>query len=162
VTIIMRSALVFHGHEVPDDLALVECKYPGHRRIVTWHELHARRRDRQAWILERKRYCEPLRAVRLLVAFFDQTFYAGWHAFIEDAYGHSHWINRSSSSMPPIDLFPVCLPLGSASEQWQLWMPAFAETHRRGTHHGRPRGVAFLWRRGFKLSHVAADLAVER
>lgn len=164
-TIIHRSALVYHGHEVSDDLAYVVSDHDG-RRVVTWPEVLEARRELQRTILARKRHVEPWRAVRLWVAHFDQNLFGGWQAFLGDWLGRHHetWIDRDGKSFkePLMRLFPVCLPLGTEYERWERWKEAFALEYRRRRQCRQPVGVAYLWRRGRELSRVPPSMMAEQ
>jgi hypothetical protein len=150
-TIISRSALAFHGHDPAPDVHSVVIDHRG-RRVVTWADVMADRRARQERILARKRHVERERACRIWVAYFDQDLYGGWHAFLGDHRGRrgEAWVNKGRCDGPLasrlMDLFPLVLDFGdSPKERFGRWMVAFARRYRRGTHHGRPRGCAFLW-----------------
>ncbi len=149
--IIMRSALVFHGHKpAPDVHSVVIDRRGGERRIVTWDDVMRDRRDRQARIIENKRRVHPWRAYRLWVAYFDQWLMGGWHAFLDDFRGNhfGRWIERSPGpgTASLMRLFPAGLSLGDTDrEKWERWKPAFAAQYQRGAQNGKPRGCVFLW-----------------
>ncbi len=147
--IIMRSALVFWGQNPPPELHHI-VDDGRTRRIVTWADVMAARREKQRKRLDMIRRVEEPRAHRLMVAYFDQDLMGGWHAFIEGIQGRNEygtWINRDRSWLIPQLLreFPLVLPFGTEREQWQMWMPAFAQQFKRRTQHGHPVGVQLVW-----------------
>lgn len=157
-TIIHRSSLVFHGHNPPPELAYVTIEH-GVRRVVTWDDVMRARRERQARRLEEKRRVPyPRRACRVWVAYFDQSFFGGWQAFVEDFRGRkgSVWVDRGRGLVPTLmRTFPLTLPLGrDERDRFADWKEAFAREYRRGTHHGRPRGCAFVWWDGREMTPV--------
>src|SRR6185312_2323866 len=68
VTIIKRSALVFHGHNPAPDVAEIVVDHRG-RHVVTWDDVLAARRERQRRQLEDKRRVVPWRPAKLWVAY---------------------------------------------------------------------------------------------
>jgi hypothetical protein len=153
--IIKRSFLVAMGQTPPPDLAYVISDHRG-RRVVTWAEVLQDRRERQREQLRRKREGwgpGPERAYKLWVAYFDQNLMGGWHAFLETyrpGLSQRTWINRDCRWLIPVlmQLFPLVLPLGSERDQWALWMPAFAQQHKRRMQDRHPVGVAPVWWNG--------------
>lgn len=141
--ILMRSALIFHGHSVPADLHSVVIDATGSRRAVTWSDVMQRRRERQEWLLRQKRIVRQARAYKVWVAYFDQFLMGGWQAFIENG-GERVWIDRDRRWLiePLMRQFPLLLP---GCDDWHRWKIEFARQLRRGEHDGRPRGVAFVW-----------------
>ncbi len=107
------------------------------------------RRERQQAILDRKRAANPWRAVRLTVAYFDQTLMGGWHAFLDSISGCGHvWIDRDAKYLQEhlMRLFVVNWFI-----RWHEWKIAFANKFKRRMQDGKPVGVAFLWKRGNEL-----------
>lgn len=150
-TIITRSALVFHGHDPAPDVASIVVDHEG-RHVVTWSDVMAARRERQAAILQAKRAVREVRAHRVWVAYFDQPLMGGWQAFVEDFRGRygvwRNWIDRDRRGLIPhlMRLFPLVLRLGRDEREWfDDWKAAFAAEYRAGSHDGRPRGCAFVW-----------------
>jgi hypothetical protein len=154
-TIINRKALVHYGHCPESQVAyLIRDAWHGDR-TVTWAEVMAERRERQARILSQRRCvgADLGRAVRLWVAYFDQDLMGGWQAFLDDYRGRSSrlWIDRDSRyDVRPLvmRLFPLTL-FG-----WEEWKVAFAAAYRKRRKAGRPVGVAYLWQRGGKYEVV--------
>lgn len=155
-TIIMRSALVAWGRNPPPELAYVVAgeagflaKHPNELRVVTWADVLAERRKRQKDQLAWKRCAPKVRAYKLWVAYFDQPFYGGWHAFLENRDGCVWLRNHDFAREKLMRLFPLVLPLGSEEgdfrSQWALWMEEFARTYKRRTQDRRPVGVAYVW-----------------
>jgi len=144
--ILMRSALVFHGHQPPPELhSILDDGFT--RRVVTWAEHLDERRQRQRERLEVLRRGPQRRAYKLWVAYFEQLIFGGWHAFLENREG-CHWISRRGEMPAQImRLFPLVLPFGDEGERLRemLWMEAFAKAYKRRMHHGRPLGVAVVW-----------------
>ncbi len=152
--IIMRSALEFWGQHPPAELHSIEVGHGGKRRMVTWDEVMAARRKRQAERLRWIRHVEEWRAHKLWVAYFDQNLMGGWQAFLCDWRGRCNetWIDRDASGLKPMlmRVFPLVLPLGTNDFQWELWKQAFARRYERRRQDRRPLGVAICWwdRRG--------------
>ena len=131
-------------------------------RVVTWGEVHENRRKRQAERLRRIREAYwPDRAYRLTVAYFDMPLMGGWQAMINDLHGrhslHSAWIDRDRRYLVSqlMALFPLILPFGGESEQWDRWKPTFAQQFKRRTQDGEPVGVAYLWWDGRTAPRIA-------
>lgn len=154
--IIMRSALVFHGHNPPPEVAMVEVDCGRHfgRRVVTWAEVMERRRERQRQILERRRQPDvrPLRAYKVWVAYFGEGLMGGWNAFIENLDGRT-WIDRDRKWLMGalMQLFPLVLPLGLDGDDWEAWQIAFARHFKRRTQRRQPLGVAYVWWDGWDV-----------
>lgn len=166
MSIITRKFFESMGQNPPKELAYVVSDFRG-RRMVTWAEVIETRRRNQVECLERKREWGqyPWRAHRLSVAYFNQTFFGGWHAFLEDYRGTDHriWIEKEGESLfkPLMEIFPLILPLGSEHEQWEQWKVSFAEQFERRRQDGRPLGVAYIWWNGRDLPRhpaLAADI----
>ena len=154
--IIMRSALVFHGHNPAPQVHSIVVDHRG-RHVVTWDDVMVRRREKQRLILERKRYVEPWRAVKLWVAYFGTGLMGGWNAFITDWRGEGWeiWIDRDGKGYREelMGLFPA----GRLPGDWEDWKPAFAKAFRRRSQLRKPVGVVYLWRRGHELRKVGVD-----
>jgi hypothetical protein len=152
MTIITRSALVAWGFNPDPDVAYVERDHHG-ERVVKVAEVRAARLERQRLTLDRKREVRPWRAVKLWVAYFDQTLMGGWHAFLENRDGRV-WIDRDRKHIRErvMELLPVGLPFGDPGRRWEDWKPAFARQFRRRSQDRKPVGVAYLWQRGVSLS----------
>lgn len=147
-SIIMRSALVHWGRKnIPANLhSIVD------GRVVTWDEVMAGRREHQKHRLNYIRQVTVPRAWRIWVAYYDMTLMGGWQAMIDyykpDCYdGGRVWIDRDCRPLKPVLMatFPLVLPLGSESEQWEAWKPAFARAYARRSQHRHPLGVAYAW-----------------
>jgi hypothetical protein len=156
MTIVSRSgAKHWAGRLLPPDVAYIVNGVP-----VTWSQVMENRRRRQAEILRRKRHVEEWRAVKLWVAYFDQSLMGGWHAFLDGISRWRVWIDRDRPwcRKALMDLFPVVEP-GLFDEEsyfphcplWERWKVEFAMRYRRRTQDRRPVGVAYLWRRGDEL-----------
>lgn len=148
-TIIMRSALIAHGHNPPPDVARIEIDHTG-RRVITWDDVMRDRRERQAAKLAVKRAPAPAyRPHRVWVAWFGTGLMGGWQAFIGDHRGNNWdvWIDRDRRWLIPdlLNLFPLAAMLGDENRRWETWKEAFSRVCRRGSHLGRPRGCAFVW-----------------
>lgn len=154
MTVITRSALVAWGHAPPPELHHIERDHRG-ERVVTWADVMQERREQQRRILLNKRSSPELRAYRLWVGYFDQRLMGGWHAFL-DRGGEQVWICHRCPWLIPVvmNLFPLVLP--GLPDRWNRWKQAFAVEHARGRHHGRPRGVAFVWWDGGKSPTAAS------
>jgi hypothetical protein len=143
-----RSALVFWGHNPAPNVARVIINHKG-RRVITWEEIIAARRKLQAERLKRIRSVNRWLPYKLWVAYFNQTFYGGWHTFLENR-DSRYWLNQGGGHLffwSLMKLFPVCLPLGepwSRIEQ-ERWMIAFAHEFKRRTQDRKPLGVAIVW-----------------
>lgn len=146
-TIIMRSALVFYGHNPAPDVSYVTIDPRYGRQVVTWADVMRQRREEQERRIRRKRACHLPRVHKLWVAYFDQFVMGGWHAFLETL-EERIWIDRDRRWLKDelMRLFPSTLP---GLEDWHEWKIDFAKSHQRGRHHRRPRGVAFVWFDGF-------------
>ena len=151
MTIIKRSALVFHGHNPAPDVAEIVVDHRG-RHVVTWDDVLAARRERQRRQLEDKRRVVPWRPAKLWVAYFDQWLFGGWQAFVEDR-RESQWIDRDRKFLKCdlMKLFPCTL-----FDTWEDWKPRFAQRFARRRQCGRPVGVAFVWVRGYKVASSAS------
>lgn len=155
-TIITRSAAVFHGMPIADDVASIVYEYDqAEPQFVTWADVMADRRERQAARLDRKRNAGVVRwrAVRLWVAYYDQWLMGGWQAFVDDYRNRCAWIDRNRKYLKEtlMSLFPLVLPIG---DQWSQWKIEFANRYRRRRHHRKPLGVQMLWHdghHGFRL-----------
>lgn len=159
-TIIMRSALVFHGHDPAPDVHSVEVDHYGDRRVITWTDVMQRRRERQQVILDHKRGCERTRAWRVYVAHFGNGLMGGWQAMI-DRVGHSEWIDRDRKSLIPklLRIFPLVLSLGEERDQWGQWKIEFAKRFKRRTQLRQPVGVAYVWwDGGYELRRVEREI----
>lgn len=130
----------------------------GVRHYVTWVEVMAARRERQAKQLKRIRN-EGLverRAAYVEVFFNPHWIYHGWHTYIHGiSIGH-HWVRHNGSlaeNANPyglLSLFPItkeCDPTLTPMPitDYDEWMMAFASKYQRGTRGRRPRGVRFCW-----------------
>lgn len=151
-SIIMRSALVYHGHNPAPDVACVVHDLTG-RHVVTWADVLDRRRERQRTILENKRHVTRWHAWKVWVAYYDMDLFGGWQAFIERT-GSRSWIDRDRDWLirPLMELFPLVLIPGeqypynmSRTPEWDLWKQEFARCYRRRQHHRRPLGGANVW-----------------
>lgn len=142
MTIITRSALVFHGHNPAPDVhsVVIEHRGPGGRRVVTWAEVMEARRERQRELLRRKREVPQIRAYKLWVAYFDMDLMGGWHAFLEDCRGDRYriWVRADWIRSALMTAFPL-------GEQWEAWKPNFATRFERRRQDGHPLGVTYLW-----------------
>lgn len=99
-TIIKRSALVFHGHNPPPDVAEVVIDPRYGRRVVTWAEIIEQRRQWQRERLDRIRFVPQWRPYKVWVAYYDMDLFGGWHAFIENR-NERIWIDRDRSGLIP-------------------------------------------------------------
>jgi hypothetical protein len=159
-TIILRSALVHWGRKPAPDLAYVVSDRPGKYRVVTWAEVMEARRKRQEEQLRRKRewFVYPWRAYKLWVAYFDQDFFGGWQAMMEDWRGRGYdiWIDRDCTRLEPmlIKVFPLVVPLGAERDQWERWKPAFAARFERRRQDRHPLGVAYVWWNGRDVPRI--------
>jgi hypothetical protein len=151
MTVITRSALIFHGHNPAPEVhsVVIDHRGPGGRRVVTWAEVMDARRQRQRELLRRKLDTPQVRAYKLWVAYFEQNLMGGWHAFLEDHHGAGYriWIDRDMNWMEAVIMaaFPVVDTVGTERQQWNAWKLAFAQHFARRVHDGRPCGVAYLW-----------------
>lgn len=147
MTIITASAAAFWGRPLPAGVACVERDHRG-ERAVTYAELGREKRERQARRLAAKREVRAWRAVRLWVAYFDQSLMGGWHAFVEGLDLPRVWVDRDRRHWEETltRLYPVTLFAG-----WEDWKEAFARAHRAGTQDRRPLGMAYLWHRAGEL-----------
>lgn len=138
---IYRSALVFHGHNPPPEVAYVVRDHNG-RRVFTWADVMAERRARQRRILADKlAHCET-QAYKVWTAYFGEGLMGGWHAFIERMNGPI-WIDRDRKWLqePLMRLFPL-QPL---FPDWHEWKIEFARRFKRRRHWKQPVGVAYVW-----------------
>jgi hypothetical protein len=155
-TIIMRSALVFHGCNPSPDTARIEIDDRGDRHVITWADVLNDRRESQRKRLAQKRYVEPWRAVRLTVAYYDQSLMGGWQAMLDDWRGHyafsSVWIDRDGKGFIAnlMRLYPMPQTLFGRND-WGDWKEWFAGKYKRRTQDRKPLGVAMLWKRGYEL-----------
>jgi hypothetical protein len=150
-TIMTRSALRAWGQSPPADLAFVVSEGHGHRRVVTWADVMQQRRERQRWILARKRAGREPHAYKLWVAFYDTTFFGGWHAFLETYTGQLVWIDKNRRFLRPtlMAVYPLVIPFGDPSRPswpvWEQWKVAFAQQYARRRHARKPLGVTYVW-----------------
>lgn len=156
-TVMTRSALVHWGHNPPPEVHSVIVDDSG-RHVVTWSDVMKERRERQQRNLLRKLKSFPWRAYKLWVAYFDQTFFGGWHAFLENKDDRT-WITPSRCSWPIpqlMDLYPLVLPTGREDDR-ERWKIEFAARYRRRTHHRKPLGVTYLWWNGQEKPRLTAQ-----
>lgn len=149
-TIITRSALIAFGRQPAPEIASIVRDWSGVEKVVTWADVMRARHERQARQLRMKRYpARQRRAFKLWVAYFDQTFYGGWHAFLDGVGNHTPrcWINKQKPELRRyiMRLIPLTLPLGSDFQQFDDWMIAFAQRFKRRSQDGKPVGVTYLW-----------------
>lgn len=163
--IIRRSACLAWGQTPPPDLAwIILNEQPGQRRVVTWKDVMAQRRERQREILARKRTGLELHAYRLRVAFYDQDLFGGWQAFLETYTGKEVWVDRHGGYPLRQTLFttyPLVLPYGDPWRPqwpaWEQWKVAFAQCYTRRHQARKPVGVTYVWWDGaHDLRHLAA------
>jgi hypothetical protein len=148
-SIFTRSAVEYwSGRPAPPDLAYVEIDHRG-KRVITWAQVHAARRERQARRLAMIRDSHPERAYRICVSYFDQDLMGGWQCMMDDWRGRDYdvWIDRDRQWFKAklMKCFPVVLPLGSEYEQWREWKEAFAVQYERRRQDGEPVGVAYIF-----------------
>jgi hypothetical protein len=151
-TILMRSALIFHGHNPAPEIHSIEIGPGGQRHVVTWQDIHRARRAHQVQVLQRIRATETMRAYRVWVAYFHQWFFGGWQAFIDNG-NASHWIDRDRPHLK--EALMREFPLSSLSD-WESWKVEFARVFTRGTRCRKPRGVAIVWWDGCRCIRRAA------
>jgi hypothetical protein len=149
-SIITRSALVFYGHNPAPDVASVVIDHEG-RHVITWDDVMRRRREEQDRRLAWKRRVDEWRACKVWVAYFDQVFYGGWHAFLEDRLD-CQWLRGREGDERLMKMFPL-VPDGEP-DRWRAWMIAFAKKFKRRRQHRKPLGVAYLWRRRHELRRI--------
>ncbi len=144
-----RSAVEYwSGRPAPPDLAYVEIDHRG-KRVITWAQIHAARRERQARRMALIRDSHPERAYRICVSYFDQWIMGGWQVMMDDWRGPDYavWIDRDRKWFHSelMNCFPVILPIGSEESRWRQWKEAFAVQYRRRQFCRRPQGVAYIW-----------------
>jgi hypothetical protein len=149
-SIMTRSAVEFYsGKAAPPDLAFIEFDTRGDRHIITWAQVHAARRERQARRLAMIRDAHLERAYRINVSYYDQWIMGGWQVMMDDWRGRDYavWIDRDRQCFKAklMKCFPLVLPLGSEESQWREWKEAFANQYQRRRQDGQPVGVAYLW-----------------
>ena len=128
-SIMNRSFAQHMGFKWRSDVA---CLVNG--KAVTWREVHDRRRERQARILEwKRRVPEPLIAPCYLWTFFNSGFiYYGWYCYVVTLHdeiavnfrGFNEHLARSIMEAVPVGMLPV-------TENFERWMKKFAKTHPR-------------------------------
>ena len=137
-TFVTRSALLFHGVDVARDVAYAISDHQG-RRVVTWSQVLAARRERQSEHLRRLREPEPATRVPcyLWTFFIPGLFYGGWWCYLISRFGCEHGDGPKSSvgwSKFAADLMST-IPLGwlPLQNNWKRWMETLASTYPR--HH---------------------------
>ncbi|HEY1171063.1 MAG TPA: hypothetical protein VGH19_06790 [Verrucomicrobiae bacterium] len=80
---------------------------------------------------------EAVRAIRISVRYFDQTFYGGWHCYV-DSPVHSEWVrgDHRTTAQTLMRVFPL-------AATWESWKQQFAITYSRGTQDNKPHGAVF-------------------
>lgn len=153
----LRSFAEAMGVEWPPEVAAIETdvswRSPG-RHIVTWAELHERRREHQAEILERIRRVELPPVLPCYVwTFFNRQMipYHGWHCYVVTRHfdvavtfrGFNEPLAMSIMQAVPCGLLPC-------PENFDLWMESFASKHPRRKRKGDPRkaGSIIGWLEG--------------
>lgn len=158
-TIITRSALVFHGHNPPPNVASVVIEL-GVRRTITWDDVMRERRERQASILARRRDVggDEWAATKLWVAYFGQNLMGGWQAFL-DSRNYHVWIDRDGKLYKDrlMAIFQAPKHLFHQWNEWETWKEWFAKTFRRRTQCRKPLGVAYLWKRGHDIRSLRSE-----
>lgn len=145
MSIMTRSAALFWGWSVPDDVA---CYVKGPRlaergwRTVTWDEVLHNRRQRQAEHLRHIRQIESSLWYLLRVKYYDMFLMGGWAAELL-RYQNYTWIDRDARGLKNqlMEAFPLLLP---GISDWTMWQQAFARTYCRGTFDGQPVGYHLI------------------
>ncbi|MDE2101300.1 MAG: hypothetical protein KGL39_28900 [Patescibacteria group bacterium] len=119
---------------------------------IYWIDVLTERRERQARILANRRQvgADLWHAVRLWVAYFDQSLMGGWQAFLDDYRGNCLWLDREGKYVELPQVLKL-LPF-SLFDDWYAWKKAFAAKYERRRQDGKPVGVLFLWQRDRKLA----------
>lgn len=162
MTIINRSALIAWGRQnIPADLAYIQIDHGrDSRQVVTWRDVMENRRKKQNERLRLIRHVNQWRACKLWVAYFDQWLMGGWHAFIDSYRGDERhlWTRRGNFITRGLMVeFPLVLPLGDEAQSFEAWKIEFAKRYQRGTHDGKPRGVAYVWWNGHDYPKLAVS-----
>lgn len=160
-TIMTRSALIAWGQTPPPDVAGIISDRPGSRRVITWHEVMAQRRQRQHAQLAHKRAGRPRHAWRLMVAYYETAVFHGWQAVLDTYADRSVWIDRDRRGLRRqlMTVYPLVLPLGDPWltwwPAWDQWKVAFAEQYTRRQQARKPLGVTYVWWDGAaEMSHI--------
>lgn len=148
--IVSRRAIAYWTGVVPAPEVHSILVDGGKRRVVTWAEVMAARREQQAIILGRIRAVKHWEAWRCSVWWspgIGPGFFSGYHAWWDRLDQHE-WLRYGSASL--MRLFPLVLPLAypDSRDQWEAWKEAFVQTYPAGRKCNHPRGAHIVWRRG--------------
>lgn len=115
---------------------------------ITSDDMRASHRARHERLVQFRRGNETRRvAVRVIVRYYDQMLYGGWHCYIERP-GLSKWVRKGYYDL--FRLFPLSKRNGqdwslSSLREWDQWKQEFALAYPCGTFDGKPRGIAYCW-----------------